>query len=83
MDKTQLENLKRMTTFLKDQPGYMQNLNLLILCKSGLAQGASSFEKIARILAEYGIPAEKVFPCIMDIMMAMAEEEVEKGQHLT
>ena len=83
MDRTQYENLKRMAKFLKEQPGYMQKFNLLMLCKAGFSKNRSTFESIARILAEYGVSVDDVFPCIVDIMMALAEEEAEKGQHST
>lgn len=81
MDKTEYEKLKKMSDYLKSLPGYLQRRNLFILCKTGIAKGTETFESIARILAEYGVPVDDVFSCIVDIMMALAKEEVEKGQH--
>lgn len=81
MDQTEYEKLKRTTDYLKSLPGYLQRMNLFLLCKTGILKGTETFESIARILAEYGVPVDDVFCCIVDILMALAKEEVEKGQH--
>ena len=50
---------------IKEAPDYMRNIQLLILCKT---DPSGRMERIARILANYGIDSKKIVPCIMDIM---------------
>lgn len=50
---------------LKDAPEWMQNYNLLMMCKK---DRSGKIEQVARILAAYGIHPEKIIPCMMEIM---------------
>ena len=50
---------------IKAAPDYMQNIQLLILCKT---EPSGRMERIARILAGYGIETEKIVPCMVDLM---------------
>ena len=57
---------------LKNQPDWLQNLNLVMVCKMDEARGGF-FEKFARILAEYGVSTEKIMPCMMDLMLVIED----------
>lgn len=56
---------------LKDAPEWMQNYNLLAICKT---DKTGDIEKIARILASHGIRSEEVLPCIMELMLVFMKK---------
>ena len=58
--------------YLKDAPEWMQNYNLLKMCKT---DPTGDIEKIARILAAHGIKSEEVIPCIMELMLVFLKKE--------
>lgn len=64
------ELLKASMEFIRDCPEWMQNTNLVIACRS---DASGTTEKLARMLADYGLPTEKILPCIMDIHMIFIE----------
>ena len=49
---------------VKDAPEWIQNFNLLVLCKT---DDTGFLEKHARILAKYGMASEKIVPCLIEI----------------
>ena len=55
---------------LKNQPEFMQNFNLFLICKM---DPIGIMEPMARILAEYGIVSEKIVPCLMDLTKVLAK----------
>lgn len=59
---------------LKNVPDWMQNMNLLMLCKM---DQTGLMEPMARTLAQYDIPSEKIVPCIMDLMMIVSKKAME------
>jgi hypothetical protein len=61
---------------IKNLPDYMQYPMLIILCKTDETGHA---ERMVRILAEYGVPTEKVLSCYLDIM----RETVKTGAMLS
>ena len=50
---------------IKDAPEFMQDMQLMLLCK---ADPGGRFERISRILANYGMESQKIVPCLMEIM---------------
>lgn len=58
-------------THLKDMPPWRQNINLLLACKMDTT---GHLENIARILAKYGVEPEEVMPCIIEMMLEIANK---------
>lgn len=73
MEEEQKQQLLALIEPIKNSPEYLQPMNLMILCKSDPEYGPR-FEKVARILAEYGVPVEKVVPCMMDLTLFMMND---------
>ena len=63
---------------IKSQPDYLQPMNLIFLTKANKTCGPA-MEKMARKLAEYGVPVEKVVPCLLDIMIILTDNWIEEG----
>lgn len=50
---------------IKEAPEWSQEINLVLLCN---ADKSGRTERLARILADYGMDLKKIAPCIMAIM---------------
>ena len=50
---------------IKEAPEFMQDMQLFLLCK--IVPGGR-MERVARILAKYGMESKKIVPCIMEVM---------------
>ena len=82
MTRDDHERFIKATETLKNQPEFMQNINLIMLCK---LDPMGIMEPMARTLAEYGIASEKIVPCIMDLSKIIANmdfDEKPRIEHL-
>jgi len=53
---------------VKETPEWSREMTLIMLCK---ADQSGRMERLARILADYGMDVRKIVPCIMAIMQDM------------
>ena len=71
---TELEKMKMYHSLetIREMPEAFQTMNLVVLCKM---DPTGRMERLARILAKYDVPAEKVVPCIIEIFQDMLIDE--------
>lgn len=67
---TELEKMKSYHAIqtIKEMPECLHEITLIMLCNT---DASGRMERIARILADYGMDVRKIVPCIMAIMQDM------------
>ena len=75
MDKFVAEQAYTAMETIKNAPEWSQNMNLILLCKT---DKTGQIEAMARLLAKYEMPTEKIVPFIMDYLQSVVRETVEK-----
>ena len=75
-DSLKYEQFTEAADKIKSAPEFIQNLNLIMLCR---LDPTGTIEPMARTLAEYDIPSQKIVPCIMDLMKIIGKPHLKHG----
>ena len=65
------------TQTMKEAPAWMQDYNLVMMCKQ---DPHGKVERFARILAEHKMPTNEIVPCMMDILQHLMFDEPEETE---